>query len=64
MRSINHAHYVTLSEVDQFGDWGMPVIYYVVSHNLYVMHPRIFPQFQMMMRVAGMELSLFGENNA
>ncbi len=53
------AHYITID-----GLVGMPVIYYVVSYNLYVMHPRIFPQFQMMMRVAGMEFSLFGVNNA
>lgn len=64
MRSINLAHYVTLTEVDQFGDWGMPIIYYVASHNIYVMNPRIFPEFQRMMRAAGMELSLFGVNNA
>ena len=64
MKRIKHAHYATLSNVDQFGYWGMPIIYYVVSHNLYVMHPRIFPAFERMMRAADVELSKFGVNNA
>lgn len=58
------AHYITLDGLGRFDDRGMPVIYYVVSYNLYVMHPWIFHQFQRMMQVAGMEISLFGENNA
>ena len=64
MKPIKLAHYVTLSSADQFGYWGMPIIYYVVSYDLFVMHTRIFPVFERMMRAAGMELLLFGVNNA
>lgn len=64
MKPIKLAHYVILSNVDQFGYWGMPIIYYVVSYDLFVMHPRIFPAFERMMRAVDMELSMFGENNA
>ena len=62
--NLELAHYITIDGLGRFNDWGMPIIYYVVSYNLYVMHPWIFPEFQRMMRVAGMELSLFGVNNA
>ena len=58
------AHYIRIAGLGRFNDWGMPVIYYVVSHNLYVMHPRIFLEFERMMRAAGVEILLFGANNA
>jgi len=59
-----YVHYLTMRDIEQFDDRGMPIIYYVASHDLYVMHKRNFPEFERMMRVAGLELLLFGENNA
>lgn len=63
MRPIRFAHYVTDSEVLQYGIWGMPMVYYVISHDLFVMHPRVVPEFEKMMWSVGMEVALFGGDN-
>ena len=64
MIDIKLAHYVTSRDVEWFNVPGMNVIFYVPSHRLYVMHPRIFDEFRLMMISAGFELLEFGENNA
>lgn len=63
MKPIRLVHYVIDSEVELYGMWGMPMVYYVVSHNIFIMHPRAFPEFEKLMWVVGMELTSFGENN-
>ena len=58
------AHWQTCRDVAIFDDRGGEVVFYLPSHDLYVMHPLNIIPFERMMRAAGMTLSDFGVNNA
>ena len=55
---ITIIHYVVSSKLDTFQ------VYFSREYGIYYMHPRVFPAFEQMMMTGGMELSLFGVNNA
>ncbi len=58
--SVTIIHYVVMRDLDIF-DYA---VYYNRTYGVYYMHPRVFPAFEQMMLGAGMELSMFGDNNA